>query len=79
MLTTSAVFVQWVPMLCLLGRMLFQSGFRFVYPWGDMQPHQQEGCIEAFTERPEIKVMVSAHPNDNPLTRMLSPANLCTL
>jgi hypothetical protein len=39
--------------------MLFQNGLRFVYLWGDLKPCQQEMCIKAFQQGPEIKVMVS--------------------
>ncbi|AEO69639.1 uncharacterized protein THITE_2024961, partial [Thermothielavioides terrestris NRRL 8126] len=52
------IFAQWLPVLNLLGRMLFHKGLRFVYLWGQMKPGQQEGCIRAFTERPEIKIML---------------------
>jgi SNF2 family DNA or RNA helicase len=61
-LTVVVVFLQWIPMLCFLGRMLFQEGFRFVYLWGEMDPNQQEMSIRAFQEVPEIKVMVSPPP-----------------
>lgn len=46
-------------MLSFLGRMLFQSGIKYVYLWGGMESNDQEMCIRAFQQRPEIKVMVS--------------------
>ncbi|KAL2158191.1 hypothetical protein VTH06DRAFT_4759 [Thermothelomyces fergusii] len=52
------VFVQWIPMLSFLGRMLFQNGFRFVYLWGEMETDEQERCIRAFEDMAEIKVML---------------------
>ncbi|KAK4152647.1 P-loop containing nucleoside triphosphate hydrolase protein [Chaetomidium leptoderma] len=52
------IFVQWIPMLSFLGRMLFQNGLKFVYLWGEMESNQQEMCINAFKELPEIKVML---------------------
>ncbi|AEO57331.1 hypothetical protein MYCTH_2117854 [Thermothelomyces thermophilus ATCC 42464] len=52
------VFVQWIPMLSFLGRMLFQNGFRFVYLWGEMEPDDQERCIRAFEQIADIKVML---------------------
>jgi SNF2 family DNA or RNA helicase len=54
------VFAQWIPILSILGRMLFQSGLKFVYLWGEMAPEQQEMSIRAFQEVPDIKVMVSS-------------------
>lgn len=63
MLTTMTVFVQWVPILSILGRMLFQNGFKFVYLWGEMKQDQHEACIKVFQEVPDIKIMVSAPPN----------------
>lgn len=57
----AAVFVQWVPMLGMLGRMLFLEGFRFVYLWGEMGEDEQDRSIKAFKTVPEIKVMVSSH------------------
>jgi SNF2 family DNA or RNA helicase len=69
-----AVFVQWIPMLCFLGRMLFQNGFKFVYLWGEMEPDQQEMCIRGFQEVPDIKVMVSApQPSLSPKIPSPSP------
>lgn len=58
LLTTTAVFVHWIPMLSILGRMLFQDGFKFVYLWGEMETRQQERSIKAFQKVPEIKIMV---------------------
>ena len=59
-LTMITVFVQWIPMLSFLGRLVFLNGFRFVYLWGEMEPARQEACIKAFQEDPEIKIMVGA-------------------
>lgn len=63
LLTTAVVFVQWIPVLSFLGRMLFQNGIRFVYLWGELKSGQQEMCIKAFQQDPEIKVMVSVKEN----------------
>ncbi|KAL2170578.1 hypothetical protein VTG60DRAFT_4591 [Thermothelomyces hinnuleus] len=52
------VFVQWIPMISILGGMLFQNGFRFVYLWGEMEPDEQERCIRAFEQIADIKVML---------------------
>ena len=49
-------------MLSVLGRMLFQNGLKYVYLCGEMEPNDQEMCIRAFQQVPEIKVMVSANP-----------------
>lgn len=46
-------------MLAILGRMVFQRGFNFVYLWGGMGAAQQEMCIRAFQQEPSIKIMVS--------------------
>lgn len=59
MLTMIAVFAQWIPMLCILGRMLFQNGFRFVYLWGEMRDDHQQRSIQVFQKVSEVKVMVS--------------------
>lgn len=53
------VFAQWIPVLAILGRMVFQNGFKFLYLWGEMDPIRQDMCIRAFQERPEIKILVS--------------------
>jgi hypothetical protein len=66
LLTTAVVFVQWIPVLSFLGRMLFQNGLRFVDLWGDLKSGQQEMCIKAFQEGPEIKVMVSVKQGELP-------------
>ncbi|KAK4167647.1 SNF2 family N-terminal domain-containing protein [Cladorrhinum sp. PSN259] len=58
MLTIMVVFAQWVPMLAILGRMVFQQGLRFVYYWGGMQTQKKSHSIKAFREDPEIKVML---------------------
>ncbi|KAK4106971.1 hypothetical protein N658DRAFT_37157 [Parathielavia hyrcaniae] len=52
------IFAQWIPVLSILGRMLFQSGFRFVYLCGEMSPEQHEMSIKAFQEATEIKIML---------------------
>ena len=59
-LTRITVFVQWIPMLSLLGRLVFLNGFKFVYLWGEMDPARQEACIKAFQQDPDIKIMVRA-------------------
>jgi SNF2 family DNA or RNA helicase len=59
LLTILLVFTQWIPILSILGRMLFQRGFKFVYLWGEMKTEQQEMSVRAFQEVPEIKIMVS--------------------
>lgn len=48
-------------MLCILGRMLFQHGLRFVYLWGEMGASQQKTSIQVFQTLPGVKVMVCAH------------------
>ncbi|KAK3944337.1 SNF2 family N-terminal domain-containing protein [Diplogelasinospora grovesii] len=50
------VFVQWIPMLCILGRMLFQNGIDFVYLCGDMDLVQRHATLQAFQDRPDIKL-----------------------
>lgn len=49
-------------MLSFLGRMLFQTGLKFVYLWGEMEETEQEMCIRAFEQEADIKVMVSLVP-----------------
>lgn len=61
-LTKITVFVQWIPMLAILGRMIFQNGLRFVYYWGLMNETQKARSIRGFKCDPEIKVMVSPSP-----------------
>ncbi|KAK3990137.1 putative DNA repair protein RAD16 [Cladorrhinum sp. PSN332] len=52
------IFVQWTPMLAILGRMLFQNGFRFLYYWGAMCTKAKLDSIRAFKDIPDIKVML---------------------
>ncbi|GAB1320862.1 DNA repair protein RAD16 [Madurella fahalii] len=52
------IFVQWIPMLCILGRMLFQNGFPFVYFWGEMGNGEQQRSIQVFQKVSEVKVML---------------------
>ncbi|KAK4146878.1 P-loop containing nucleoside triphosphate hydrolase protein [Dichotomopilus funicola] len=52
------VFAQWIPILAILGRMVFQNGFKFVYLWGEMNPIRQDMCIRAFQENPDIKILL---------------------
>ncbi|KAH6627566.1 SNF2 family N-terminal domain-containing protein [Chaetomium tenue] len=52
------IFIQWIPMLSFLGRMLFQNGIKYVYFWGEMDSNDQEMSIRAFQQVPEIKVML---------------------
>ncbi|KAH6841188.1 SNF2 family N-terminal domain-containing protein [Chaetomium sp. MPI-CAGE-AT-0009] len=52
------IFIQWIPMLSFLGRMLFQNGLKFVYLWGEMGSDEQEMVIKAFQQVPEIKIML---------------------
>lgn len=54
------VFAQWIPILSILGRMLFQAGFKFVYLRGEMEPAEQEASIKAFRTVPEINIIVRA-------------------
>ncbi|KAH6625089.1 SNF2 family N-terminal domain-containing protein [Chaetomium sp. MPI-SDFR-AT-0129] len=52
------VFAQWIPILAILGRMVFQNGFKFVYLWGEMNPIRQDMCIRAFQEDPDINILL---------------------
>jgi SNF2 family DNA or RNA helicase len=70
-LTIAAVFVQWIPMLSILGRMVFQKGINFVYFWGGMDSSQQQMCIKAFQENPRIKIMVSPYRSRVPMKASL--------
>ncbi|KAK4232200.1 P-loop containing nucleoside triphosphate hydrolase protein, partial [Podospora fimiseda] len=52
------IFVQWIPMLAILGRIMFQNGFRFLYYWGAMGSKAKQNSIRTFKETPDIKVML---------------------
>ncbi|KAK3296331.1 SNF2 family N-terminal domain-containing protein [Chaetomium fimeti] len=52
------IFIQWIPMLSFLGRMIFQNGIKFVYLWGEMESTEQEMAIKAFQLVREIKIML---------------------
>ncbi|KAK0716459.1 P-loop containing nucleoside triphosphate hydrolase protein [Apiosordaria backusii] len=52
------IFVQWISMLSILGRMLYQNGHRFVYLWGEMEANEQDKAITNFKTVPEIKIML---------------------
>ncbi|KAK4639790.1 hypothetical protein QC761_711460 [Podospora bellae-mahoneyi] len=54
------IFVQWIPMLSILGRMLTQSGYRFVYFWGDLDQNDQEQSLKTFRKVPAVKIMLAS-------------------
>ncbi|KAK3350100.1 P-loop containing nucleoside triphosphate hydrolase protein [Lasiosphaeria hispida] len=51
------IFIQWLPMFLILGRMLAQNGIKFVNFYGEMTVKQQDRAIKAFDDLDEIKVM----------------------
>ncbi|KAK0670666.1 SNF2 family N-terminal domain-containing protein [Cercophora samala] len=54
------IFVQWIPMLSILGRLVTQSGYRFVYFWGELDQNDQERALERFKKVPDVKIMLAS-------------------
>lgn len=66
------MFVQWVRLARILGRVLAEEGINFLYYFGSMTKDQRNKAVETFQDDPNAKVMVSSRP------RLGSLINACT-
>lgn len=76
-LTSTAVFVNWAKLACIIGRMLDEEEISYLYYFGDMTKQQKEAAIPEFQDNPDVKVMAShslylplRHRTDNILDRL---------
>ncbi|KAG7287136.1 hypothetical protein NEMBOFW57_006641 [Staphylotrichum longicolle] len=52
------VFVNWTKLGCIIGRVLYEEGIRFLYSFGDLTRGQKDAAIAKFQSDPGIKVLV---------------------
>ncbi|KAA8566852.1 hypothetical protein EYC84_009951 [Monilinia fructicola] len=52
------IFVQWKTMMLLIGMMLVEENFHFVYYTGDMCKKPRAQAMKTFTNMPEVTVMI---------------------
>ncbi len=57
-----AVFTQWVLLARILGRIFAKEEIKFLYFFGHMTAAQKNAVVNAFHEKPEIKILVSFRP-----------------
>ena len=57
------MFVQWVRLARIIGRMLTEEGINFLYYFGSMTKEQRNKAVETFQDDPKATVMVSSRPS----------------
>ncbi|KAK3902374.1 81e4ad1c-ff53-4b31-96ff-86feb7e2e2d8 [Staphylotrichum tortipilum] len=54
------IFVNWVKMGCIIGRMLREEEIPFLYYFGDLSQDEKRAAIADFQDNPNIKVLISS-------------------